>query len=135
MTIFVLNFPTMSCKKECFEATISTCSSDIFLKAGLPAATEFYWVLIDRHNNVYQRKVTTDETGTLVLEATELPQGLNKYSGTLNLSIRQGADYLQLVELTFGSETYNCVQIHLEGYDRLENDDSEVNYIQYKEPA
>jgi hypothetical protein len=135
MTIFVSNFPTMPCKKECFEATISTCSSDIFLKAGLTANTEYYWVLTDRHNNVYQRKVTTDEDGTLVMESAALPQGLNKYSGALNLSIRKGDDYLQVVNLTFGEETYTCVYILLENFDREESDDSEVNYIQLKVPA
>ena len=119
----------MSCVKECYEAIISTCSSDIFLRAGLTPDTEYYWVLTDRHNNIYQRKVSTDDTGTLTLEAAALPQGLNKYSGTLNLSIREGNDYLQSVELTFDGENYSCVLIFLENFNRLEEDDSEVNYI------
>lgn len=135
MTIFVSNFTDMSCQNQCFEATISTCSSDIFLKAGLAAATEYFWVLRDRHNNVYQRKVTTDGDGTLVMEAAALPVGLNPYSGALNLSIRKGDDYLQLVALTFGEETYTCVHINLAEFNMDADDDSEVNYIQFKVPA
>jgi len=135
MTIFVSNFYSMSCKKECFEATISTCSSDIFLKAGLAPSTEYFWVLTDRHNNVFQRKVSTDADGTLVIESAALPDGLNKYSGYLNLSIRKGDDYLQTVEMDFGGEAYTCVQIRMENFDRDTDDDSEVNYIQFKVPA
>ena len=69
------------------------------------------------------------------MESAALPQGLNKYSGALNLSIRKGDDYLQVVELTFGEDTYTCVHILLENFDRAEDDDSEVNYIQLKVPA
>ncbi len=116
----------MACKKECFEATIASCSADLILKAGLTAATEYFWVIIDRHGNLTQRKVTTDLNGLLTIE---LPEGLNQYSGMLRLTIRTGDSYLTLVPLVFDTESYNCVLFNLVEIDQEDSDDSPVNQI------
>ncbi len=118
----------MACIKECFEAIISTCSSDILLKAGLTAATEYFWVLTDRHGNITQRRATTDVDGMLTITLPE-SMALNQYSGMINLSIRSGDDYLVVVPMIFAGIEYNCVLIELSTIDHLEDDDSEINQI------
>ena len=116
----------MSCKKECFEATITNCTDDIILKAGLAATTQYFWLVEDRHGNITQRQATTDAQGTLTIAT---PLFINPHSGMLKLSVREGGNYLNVVPMTFDAEEYNCVLITIAVIDREDSDDSPINQI------
>jgi hypothetical protein len=102
----------MSCS-TCFETRLQACPSSIVLTAGLAASTEYFWCLTSMtHGKIYQRKATTDIDGKLTLDTSTLPDGLlNAHSGFFSLEIRNGADYLEVIDLTFGTETFSCIMI------------------------
>jgi hypothetical protein len=94
----------MSCS-SCFEVFLKQCPATIEVTAGLTPSTDYFWV-IQRNNRVYQKKVTTDGTGKLVIDTTDLPDGLlNAYAGSFTLQIRDGANYPNVVTLN----TYTCI--------------------------
>lgn len=121
----------MSCEKDCFEAILPACSDFIILRAGLTPNTEYYWRIIDRHNNIYQRLVTTDADGDLEIKAADLPpSSMNKYAGNWTLEIRTGADYLVKVPLVFDDVEYNCVQMSFTEINETEAEqEAETNVI------
>lgn len=94
----------MSCS-NCFEVFLKQCPATIEVLGGLTPATDYYWV-IQRNSRIYQKKVTTDIAGKLVIDVTDLPDGLlNAYAGSFFLEIREGANYLNVVTLN----TYTCI--------------------------
>lgn len=102
----------MSCKKGCFELEIPACSS-IKLLAGLPVTTTFE-VRIQKpgSKNIYNCKVTTDDTGALMLDKHNLPQGfINHYGGAIKLQLLiPNPDMCNNIQpLIFCSEPYDCV--------------------------
>ncbi len=119
----------MSCT-GCYEATVSGCS-DIKLIAGLEASKDYYWVIRKRGSrNVYQRRVTTDSDGVLLIAKSEFPLGYLFEGNFLNLYVKDGNDYLIDVPLKFGTQTYDCVIFQTLNYERLDTDNSKVDVIQ-----
>lgn len=97
----------MSCS-NCFEVQLQQCPTTIELTAGLTADTDYFWVL-SRGRRIYQKKVTTDGAGKLVIDCADLPDGLlNPYAGLFFLEIHEGANYLNIVTLT---GDYKCILI------------------------
>jgi hypothetical protein len=121
----------MACSKGCFEVVLKSCTDVIYVLAGLTPSADYYWVIENRHGNIYQRLVTTDIQGVLTIDTTVLPIGsFNKHAGFLKLKIKDGNNYANVVNLTFGNEVYSCVQINLAEIDIEEGDTSELNVIQ-----
>jgi hypothetical protein len=100
---------TLSCE-SCYDADVKSCSTELVLKAGLGAATDYYWLLKDKFDKLVQRLVTTNGDGDLTIDLSVLPDGAtNPFSGHYELSLRTGDDYLQEVLMTFDSIQYKCV--------------------------
>jgi hypothetical protein len=117
----------MSCS-SCFETRLQACPSSIVLIAGLTPSTEYFWCLTAMtHGKIYQRKATTDVDGKLTLDTSTLPDGLlNAHAGFFSLEIRNGADYLDVIPLTFGTGIFNCVMIE---FVEVEGDTGINNFI------
>jgi hypothetical protein len=121
----------MACDKGCFEVVLKSCTDAIYVVADLTPSTDYFWVIENRHGNIYQRLVTTDIQGVLTIEATVLPVGtFNRHAGFLKLKIKDGNNYANIVNLTFGTEQYSCVQINLSEIDIEAGDTSGLNVIQ-----
>jgi hypothetical protein len=121
----------MACAPGCYEVVLQSCSDTIIVSAGLTPNTEYYWVIENRHGNLYQRLVTTDANGLLAIDTSVLPLGsLNKHAGFLKLKIKDGSNYANVVTLQFGEESYSCVLINLSEIDRENDDMSALNVIQ-----
>lgn len=122
----------MACK-GCFEAVINECEN-IIIKANLPANYPLYWIVKKSGaTNMYQRLVQTNGSGDVVIPKADLPDGFLIKGKTLEITLKNGNDYLQPVVFVFGTNQYSCVMAHLHSIDRLENDNSGVNVIQFKE--
>jgi hypothetical protein len=77
-------------------------------------------VLINKFNKVYQKLVETDADGKLTIDLTALPAGAtNPHSGAYELSIRDGADYLSIEDLSFEEQTYKCAFINFQEVEDL----------------
>lgn len=122
----------MSCS-ACFEAIISSCN-DIVVRAGFPANYGMYWVVKKAGSNkIYQKLVTTNSQGELVIAKADLPAGLLTQGRILELQLKNGANYLQPIVFMFGSKQYTCVVSTLNEYVRDLSDNSGVNVIQFTE--
>lgn len=117
----------MSVCQACAEYSIKSCSSTIELKAGLSPNTEYYWLITNPKNKVYQRRATTDDTGKLTIDATVFPAGLlNPYAGMFELQIRDGSDYLTVVPMTLQGASFDCIKFSFQDID----DTNPFNIIQ-----
>jgi hypothetical protein len=102
----------MSCKSGCVEASIAQCSSQIIVKAGLLPATNYFWILQKiASTNQWQRQVTTNGNGDLIIDTTDLPKGLLIPNNYFKLQIRD-VNY-NIIELQLMNENYRCVQIDI----------------------
>jgi hypothetical protein len=101
----------MSFCTNCFDIALAACPSTIELTAGLTADTEYFWVIKSKTSNrVYQAKATTGSDGKLVIDVSSLPAGLlNQHAGFFELEIREGSNYLNVVDLTIDTVTYTCI--------------------------
>ena len=118
----------MSCENACYEADVNGCS-DITLKAGLAANSDFYAIVTKTSSsNVHQRQLTTDAEGTLVLPKDSFPDGLFS-NGFFNLKIRDTSTYT-LQPLVFNSLSYNCVLFKIVNTDIETDDESPISTIQ-----
>lgn len=121
----------MSCENACYEAVIESCN-DIIIRAGFAGVQPLYW-LIKRpgSNNLYQRLTTTNVEGDLVIPIDDLPAGFLIPGGYYNIQVRNGDNYLQAVTFDFGGTEYDCIQAQLITINRDEEDESEVNVIEF----
>jgi len=127
----LLQINKMSCSPGCYEVVLQSCTDTILVSAGLEANTQYYWVIENRHGNIYQRLVTTDAQGILTIDTTVLPDGsFNKHAGFLKLKIKEGSNYANVVDLQFGADNYSCVMINLSEINLEDGDLSGVNVIQ-----
>jgi hypothetical protein len=119
----------MSCR-ACYEATVSGCS-DIKLIAGLESVKDYFWVIKKANSrNIYQRRVTTDSEGALLISKSEFPLGFFSEGNFFNLQVKDGDDYLKDVPLKFGEEIYDCVLFKTMNYEHEPDDNSEIDVIQ-----
>ncbi len=125
----------MSCEKACYEAIIESCNN-IVVRAGFPASFPLYWVVSKTNsNNLYQRLTTTNIDGDLVIPKADLPSGFLLQNNFYKILVKNGNDYLQPVTFVFGTSQYNCIISQLVKINRTNDDLSEVNVIEFKEPA
>lgn len=134
MDYICFKFSTMACKKDCYEAVVSTCS-DIIIKAGFTSFYPLFVILTDRFGNKTQRLFTTNSDGDLVIEKDNLPAGFLEIPQLLNIELRDGSNYLQPVLFDFGGEPYSCIQAESVSMDLAEGDTSAVNVIQFTEAS
>lgn len=103
---------------SCYQATVKACSTSIVLKAGLTADTSYYWVIKNKFGKLYQRQATTDVNGNLTIDLTVLPEGAtNEFSGFFELTIKEGTNYLNSVNMTFGEKAYGYVMFDFAAID------------------
>lgn len=91
--------------------SVACCSEQIILKAGLQPLTQYYWVLKQQRNNyIYQKQVMTNETGDLIINVSDLPNGLiHQYAGLFELKIKEGGNYLNTVNMYLNDEERQSV--------------------------
>jgi hypothetical protein len=120
----------MSCASGCYEATVENCN-DIIIRAAFPSNYPLYWLIQKGSGNIHQRLVETDDNGDLTIEKSNLPNGYLIKGAYYKIKIRNGANYLQSVNFTFGDDQYSCIMAQIATFNRDEEDDSEVNVIQF----
>lgn len=124
----------MDCKSY-YEVELAKCPEQIIVKANFPAGYDLYWLLKDSLGNLFQRKVTTNDQGYLIIDPETLPPGLfAPYRAAFQLKIRNGNDYQQPVTFIFGDTQYSCVSLKFIDVDYVEGDGSDLNVIEFKTP-
>lgn len=119
-----------NCGPNIYEAKIDACAGALDVIAGLPANKQLFWLITDRHGNIYQRQTTTDSSGKLVVDLTALPAGVvNQFSGKLLLELRDGGNYLTPQLFTFSGVQYGLVLLIPVAVDRSEGDTHSLNTI------
>lgn len=123
----------MSCNPGCFESTIETCN-DIIIRANFSANLPLYW-LVQKvgSSNLYQKLSASDVNGDLTIPKDQLPPGFLLAGSAINIKVRSGANYLQEVTFEFGDVEYGCIIAELVDITRADDDDSEINVIQFNE--
>jgi hypothetical protein len=108
----------MSCK-DALIVNIACCGEQIILRAGLAPNTSYYWTIkSERTYHLYQKNVTSNNFGDLIIALADLPDGLiHQYAGLFELKIKEGANYLNTVKmLLLGEEMesvfFKCVPIN-----------------------
>lgn len=118
----------MSCENACYEAQVNGCS-DITLKAGLAASTD-YFVIINKIGgaNSYQKQISTDVDGFLIIDISDFPAGYFT-AGYFNLKLRLATTYAPQ-PMVFNSISFDCVLIHIVKTDVAVDDTSPISTIQ-----
>ena len=124
----------MACKKECYDATVITCS-DIVIRAGFTPNYPLFYIITARNNHRVQRQVTTNADGELLINMDILPPGYLVMEGFMTIEVRDGNDFLQPVLFEFGGEEYSCILVNLVKVDIENGDSSEMNVIKSSTPA
>ncbi len=130
----------MACAPGCYDVQLASCLDQIVVKFGLPANTDFWWVLKrggdSDYSKTYHKKVTTDANGFLTIDVDpDLPTGLlNPYSGALRLTIRSGADYNQKISFIVDTVEYTCFSVRIMNIEKEIGDDLEKIQIINVEP-
>lgn len=108
----------MCCESPCKEFTLASCLGEIFIKAGLTAAEDLIWSLLDKSlGNVYEGIGTTGDEGLLTIDTSVLPDGLlNEHAGPFELSLRKAVEPFDQVKFKFGDVEYECVSIILKEF-------------------
>jgi hypothetical protein len=108
----------MACKNSLI-VDIACCGTQIILRAGLAPNTSYFWTIkSERTNNLYQKTVTTNPFGDLVISLDDLPDGLiHQYAGLFELKVKEGANYLNTIKmLLLGEEMesvfFQCIPIN-----------------------
>jgi hypothetical protein len=102
----------LSCEKACIEASIAQCSSQIIVKAGLLPATNYFWILQKISTaNQWQKQVTTNGNGDLIIDTSDLPKGLLIKGNFFKLQLRDVS--YNIIELQLMNTNYRCVQIDI----------------------
>jgi len=123
----------MSCDTACFEATIESCNN-IVVRAAFPPNYPLFWIISKASSsNQYQRVVTTNGQGDLLISKTLLPAGFLLKGNQYKIILKNGTDYLQPVTFMFGGKQYSCIIAGLVNFDRDNGDNSEVNVIEFKQ--
>lgn len=119
----------MSCQDGCHPVNIASCEDEIIV-TGLEVNQPYYYLLINKYQKIYQRLVTTDGQGKLIIDTTILPPGsMNKFSGPFRLEFRSGTDYTNKILFSFDGISYSCIEINLLDIDIADDADS-VNIIE-----
>jgi hypothetical protein len=107
----------MACNKSLIVA-VACCGPQIILRAGLLANTAYYWTIkSERTNNLYQKLVTSNSSGDVIIDMVDLPDGLiHQYAGLFELKIKEGTNYLNTIKmLLLGREEtsiyFHCIRI------------------------
>jgi len=80
----------MACE-ECKQLILDECASTWTLPTNLTPSTEYQLVLIDKFGKRYVLYITTDLGGSVVLDASDFPDGLfTQYSGAFKLMFLNG---------------------------------------------
>jgi hypothetical protein len=98
--------------------TIDCCTGQIIIRAGFLPATSYYWTLrSERTGHTYQRLVTSNGSGEIVILESDLPPGLiNQHSGLFEIRIKEGANYLNTIRMLLLGEEHESVFIKCEPF-------------------
>jgi hypothetical protein len=107
----------MACNKSLI-VVVACCTPQIILRAGLLPNTNYYWTIkSERTNNLYQKLVTSNSSGDVIIDMDDLPDGLiHQYAGLFELKIKEGTNYLNTVKmLLLGVEEasiyFHCINV------------------------
>jgi hypothetical protein len=107
----------MACNKSLIVA-VACCTPQIILRAGLLPNTNYYWsIKSERTNNLFQKLVTSNSSGDVIIDMDDLPDGLiHQYAGLFELKIKEGTNYLNTIKmLLLGIEEpsiyFHCINV------------------------
>lgn len=96
---------------ECYPASYPECENLNF-GVGLAATTQYKAVVTNHFNQKYTQDVTTDGSGSFVLDITTFPDGFfNPYSGFFVLTVTDANNYVQTMSIEYGG--YDCVSFDI----------------------
>ncbi len=118
----------MPCDIGCYEATVQSCD-DITVIAGLPPSTSFY-VQLNRwwNNKLYQRQITTDGTGKLIIQKSLFPTGFF-VGGHYKLQLRKADGTFAIQPMIFATKEYNCCLLNVVDISVAEGDNSPIDTV------
>ncbi len=104
--------------ESCYPFTLAACpASDqsITIKAGLPAATGFYWYLQDKHEKIYGGFETTNGSGDFAIPLTDFPEGFfNPHAGAFIIWLEVNPYTPNAQTLTFSTVEYECINLNFQ---------------------
>ncbi|MBK7882482.1 MAG: hypothetical protein IPJ81_00570 [Chitinophagaceae bacterium] len=96
------------CQPCCFEDVISPCPAEIKVNAKFEAATKYFWIITDLHDNVYSQEFTTDGNGYGKIDTTKLPPGFcNPYNAGFTIQVKKTVESCDFIPMVFPIK-YNC---------------------------
>ena len=117
----------MACNKA-INFILSWCAEAFTIDVGLEAATDYFVCIKSmKTERVYQGRLTTNNDGKLIVYVADFPANLfNPYSGTFELSIRGGINYLEVQDIVLNGETFQKVFFRIA---QIENPQEENSLI------
>jgi hypothetical protein len=100
----------LSCD-SCYEITKEYCD-DINISPDMvpPGYSTFYLQIIDKFITRRTQEVTLNEDGSFDIDSSVLPDDFfNPYAGKFELYLSLDEDGLEVQEMTFDDEQYNCI--------------------------
>jgi hypothetical protein len=99
----------------CQEKVFSACQASYTIVAGLTASTEYTVVLTDRNEVRYTQAVTTDGSGDLTIDMTDIPSGLlTPESGGFLFEVYEDSGLTTKADITANGHIYGCIQLTFE---------------------
>ena len=102
--------PLSQCE-SCYVMTADTCSETVTLAVGLTPATEYVIWMQDKFNTTYNQIITSDGSGSLVLDLSAVDLAFTPYSGSYELSVSTSYYTNTTEQLTIATVNYNCINL------------------------
>lgn len=92
---------------------IAKCNLAIQVYAQLAPLSDYTWIILDKHGNLYQGEFTTDSDGFWEIPVDQLPSGLlTQYSGEFTLQVQDSG--CKPVKFKVAQE-YDCINFTVKG--------------------
>ena len=112
---FTITSDAVTACDTCQEKVFSACQASYTIVAGLTASTEYTVVLTDRNEVRYTQAVTTDVSGDLTIDMTDIPSGLlTPESGGFLFEVYTDSGLTTKADITANGHIYGCIQLTFE---------------------
>ena len=102
--------PLSQCE-SCYVMTAENCADTITLAVGLTPSTQYAVWMEDKFGTFYVQTVTSNGSGELILNLSEVDLALTPYSGSYELSVSTSYYTNTTETLTIATVNYTCINL------------------------